>query len=103
MYYSSGPCVGVDNHDDSEESYSSFSAIYCAGSRCDERLLVSNDKTGICKEGEKFPDPFSDCSKTFYECLTNDSTTLQYWNKQSCPENEVFSRFSHQCNETCKL
>ena len=103
MFYTSGPCVGIDNQENSRVAHGSHSAIYCAGNRCDERLLVSNDMTGVCEEGEVFPDPYLECSKTFYKCLTDDSRRSQYWSKQRCPENEVFSRFSLQCNETCKL
>ena len=65
--------------------------------------MVDNDMVGICREGEMMPDVKIGCSRNFYECVTDRSTSLQYWQINSCQKNQVFSRFSKRCNETCKL
>ena len=100
-----GPCVGIDNTqtwDSANTAYTKYSAVYCAGSRCDEGLVVSNDVIGVCTEGTIMPHPSIVCSKTYYKCLTDKATSLQYWQSQSCPDDHVFSRRSYQCNTTCK-
>ena len=88
--------------------YSSHSTVYCAGSRCDQRLLVSNDKVGVCAPGEVMPERLllnqkrSNCSAIYYECLTDEATNLPYWKTKNCSKGQVFNRYSNQCNHTCK-
>ena len=82
--------------------------MFCAGSRCDERLLVSNDKVGVCEPGETMPEPHLldlpefNCSGLYYECRTDKLTSLQYWQRLEFVNGQVFNRYLNDSSETCK-
>ena len=102
-WFTVGPCVGMDPDTSSDTKYTKYSAIYSSANQPDHQLLIVNEVVGVCTDGTKIPNPFLHCSKTYYECLTDDDTNLQYWQTQKCSESEVFNRIHNRCMTQCKL
>ena len=71
-------------------------------------MLVSNDKVGVCDPGETMPEPNLldlpefNCSGLYYECRTDEHTSLQYWQRLEFVNGQVFNRYLNDSSETCK-
>ena len=84
---------------------SSYSTVFCAGNRCDESLLVNNDKAGVCEAGDVMPEPNlskDECTDKYYICKTNKTSDLQHWERAWCVNDEVFNRYLNACSQECK-
>lgn len=93
-----GPCVGK-----SLDATKQPAVVYCLEGHDEcNHLMMNNDETNICTEGEVKADPFvSNYNDVYFKCLINEDTSQAYWVQQMCEEaGTVFVPDLGGCNDT---